>query len=719
MTARAPVTRRDFLEQAGKLSAGLLIAVHIPSTRRWRVVPAEAEVETGPFAPNAWLTILPDNTVHVMVDRSEMGQGVATSLPMLIAEELEADWATIQIAFAPADKSYFNPLFGMQGTGASTSVRAAFNPLRKAGAAAREMLITAAATTWGVDRATCRAEKGAVIHPVKGLRLTYGQLVDKAAALPVPQDVPLKDPKDWKILGTGVLRLDTPAKVNGSAQFGIDVKVPGMLVAVVARCPVIGGKVKTFDATKAKAVPGVKQVVQISSGVAVVADGYWPAKKGRDALVVTWDDGPNTKLSSAGIAKQLSDRATKPGAVARHDGDPDAALAAAPEKRKLDATYETPFLAHATMEAMNCTAHVRADGVDIWAPTQFQTGAQGLGAALGGVPPEKVKVHTTFLGGGFGRRFEMDFISEALETSKATGSPVKVIWSREDDMHHGQYRPVSHHRMRAAIDADGRPVAWTHRIVAPSIMARLFPANVKNGLDPEAVEGGVEMPYDIPAVGVDYAMVDTGVPVGFWRSVNNSFNAFAVESFIDELAHAAEKDPYLYRRSMLRKSPRHLRVLELAAAKAGWGTPLPAHRARGIAVWKSFDSYVAQVAEVSINGDGAIRVHRVVCAFDCGPVVNPLTVEAQAQSAIVFGLTAALFGEITIAGGRVQQSNFHDYRMLRMREMPVVEVHIVQTTDPQGGVGEPGTPPIAPAVCNALFALTGKRIRSLPIKITT
>ncbi|PYO69782.1 MAG: twin-arginine translocation pathway signal protein [Gemmatimonadetes bacterium] len=707
MSTPTQVTRRAFLETAGAAGAGLVISFYLPSGLRFRSPTA------GPFAPNAWLRIGEDESVLVIVDRSEMGQGVTTALPMLLAEELEADWSRIRIEFAPADKAYTNPMFGMQGTGGSTSVRAAYTPLRKAGAAARELLVAAAAQTWGVEKAECRAERGAVVHARSKRRLTYGKLVTKAATLGAPPDVPLKDPKDWKILGTRVRRLDTPPKVDGSAQFGIDVKVPGMLVAVVARSPVFGGKVTSFDAAKTKAVPGVRQVVQISSGVAVVADGYWPAKKGRDALAVTWDEGPTASVSSATIAQLFGQRAEQAGAVARHGGDPDGTLGSAPAK--VDAVYDLPFLAHATMEPMNCTAHVRADGVDIWAPTQFQTGAQGFGAKIGGVTPDKVKVHTTYLGGGFGRRFELDFIQEALETSKAVGAPVKVIWSREDDIRNAQYRPANHHRMRAGLDANGQPVAWTHRIVAPSIMARVFPDTVKNGLDEEAVEGGVGMPYAIPNVHVDYLLTDTGIPVGFWRSVNNSYNAFAVESFIDEVAHAAKKDPYEYRRDLLGKAPRHLGALNLAASKAGWGTAPPAGRARGIAVYKSFESYVAEVAEVSVASDGAVKVHRVVCAVDCGPVVNPSIVEAQMESAIVYGLTAALYGEIAIEGGRVKQSNFHDYQMLRLAEMPKVEVYIVPSTDAQGGVGEPGTPPIAPAVANAIFAATGKRIRKLPI----
>jgi isoquinoline 1-oxidoreductase subunit beta len=710
MTSRTSVTRREFLETTGVVGAGLLLGFHLPAGGRF----GAAAVGAAPFAPNAWLRLGTDESVLVIVDRSEMGQGVTTALPMLLAEELDADWSKVRIEFAPADKAYANPLFGMQGTGGSTSVRAAWQPLRKAGAAARDMLVSAAAQTWGVDKAECRAEQGAVIHGPSRRRLSYGRLVAKAATLPVPQDVPLKEPKDWRILGTRVRRLDTPAKVDGTAEFGIDVKVPGMLVAVIARSPVRGGAVASFDAAKARAVPGVRQVVQVSSGVAVVADGYWPAKQGRDALAVTWNEGPNAQLTSASISQLLAQSADHAGAVARHDGsDPEAALAAA--ATRYDAAYELPFLAHATMEPMNCTAHVRADGVDVWAPTQFQTGAQGLGAKIGGVAPEQVTVHTTYLGGGFGRRFELDFIQEALETSKAVGAPVKVIWSREDDTQQDQYRPACYHRLRAGLDAAGQPVAWTHRIVAPSIMARVFPNLVKNGIDGEAVEGGVGMPYTVPNVHVDYLMPDTGIPVGFWRSVNNSFNAFVVESFVDELAHAAKRDPYEYRRDLLSKAPRHLGVLNLAAQQAGWGAPLAAGRSRGIAVWKSFETHVAQVAEISIDSDGTVRVHRVVCAVDCGPVVNPDIVEAQMQSAIVYGLTAALWGEITIDRGRVTQSNFNNYRVLRLAEMPRVEVHIVPSSESQGGVGEPGTPPIAPAVCNAIYAATGKRLRKLPI----
>ena len=707
MTAHLDMTRREFVHVASAVGAGLVVGFTLPACSR--------RTPAGPPVPlNAWLRIATDDSILVLVDRSEMGQGVATSLPMLLAEELEADWSKIRFEFAPAAEAYGNPaLFGMQATGGSSSVRAAWTPLRQAGAKAREVLIDAAAQTWDVDRSDCRAENGAVVHGPSDRRLTYGRLVEVAATLPLPDDPPLKDAAAFRIVGTRVARLDTPPKVDGSARFGIDVKVPGMLVAMIARCPVFGGAVAEFDATATRAVPGVRDVTQISSGVAVLADGYWPARQGREALTVRWNEGANAGVSSAGISRLLAERAGRPGAVARREGNPEAALSSAAGRH--EAEYETPFLAHATMEPMNCTAHVRADGVDIWAPTQFQSGARQLGAEIGGVALDQVRVHTTYLGGGFGRRFELDFIREALEVSQAAGAPVQVVWSREDDIRHEFYRPASYHRLRAGLSGRGQPVAWTHRIVAPSIMARVFPNFVENDLDGEAVEGGVAMPYGIPNVHVDYVLTDTGIPVGFWRSVNHSFNAFAVESFVDELAHAAGQDPYAYRRALLGGAPRYLAALELAAARAGWDTPPPAGRARGIAVHESFGSYVAQVAEVSVGGDGAVRVHRVVCAVDCGPVVNPDIVEAQMHSGIVYGLTAALYGAITIERGRVQQSNFHDYVMLQMAEMPAIEVHIVPSTESQGGVGEPGTPPIAPAVCNAIFAATGKRIRKLPI----
>ena len=711
MGTTVTLSRRDFVKVTGAAGAGLALGVYLPGCR-----PERPEAEGPAFAPNAWVRIWTNGRITIVVDRSEMGQGVATALPMLVAEELEADWSKVEIEFAPSDPAYVNPLFGLQGTGGSTSVRAAWEPLRKAGAAAREMLIAAAAAEWGVDRSACRAENGMVVH-TDGRRRPYGSLAARAAALPVPEQVTLKDPASFRIAGKATPRLDTPAKVNGSAQFGIDVRVPDMLIAVVARCPVYGGTVARVDDTNAKAGPSVRQVVPISSGIAVVGDTYWHARQGREALEIEWNEGPTARQSSARISEQLRGLAQRGGAVARTDGDAVGTLARS--ARVVRATYELPFLAHATMEPMNATARVRADGCDVWAPTQFQSGCTEAAARITGLPKEKIAVHTTYLGGGFGRRFELDFVIEALEASKATGVPVKVVWSREDDVRHDFYRPASYHDLAAGLDAGGRPVAWRHRMVAPSIMARVFPNVVKNGLDPEAVEGAAELPYGIPNVRVDYVMADTGVPVGFWRSVNHSINGFVVESFVDELAHAAGRDPFEYRRELLADRPRHRRVLELAAEKAGWGTRTPAGRHRGIAVHKSFESFVAQVAEVSVAADGAVRVHRVVCAVDCGPVVNPNTVEAQMESGIVYGLTAALYGAVTIKDGRAEQSNFHDYPMLRMREMPQVEVHIVPSTESQGGVGEPGTPPIAPAICNAIFAGTGKRLRKLPIGTVT
>jgi isoquinoline 1-oxidoreductase subunit beta len=711
MTAR--VSRRDFVKAGAAAGAGLVVAVYLPGCGRG--TPAAQDAATATFVPNAWLRIGPDGWVTVLVDRSEMGQGVDTSLPMLVAEELDADWKRVRVEHAPAGEAYINPLFGIQGTGGSTSVRAAFRPLREAGAKARAMLVAAAASTWGVDAKGLRTESGTVIGP-NGKKLTYGALADKAATMPVPETVTLKDPKDWKLIGTRVPRVDLKSKVTGTAGFGIDATAPGMLTAVVARPPVFGGRVKSFDPAAAKASPGVKAVIQIGSGVAVIADTYWNAKKGRDALTVVWYEGALAKTSSESIRAQFASLANRPGVTARKDGNAAAALAGG--AKRIEAVYEVPYLAHACMEPMNTAAHVRSDGVTVWSPTQYQmgngAGVRGIASKLTGIPEDKVEVHTTYLGGGFGRRFELDFVIDAIETSKAIGAPVKVVYSREDDIQHDFYRPATYNKLAAALDAKGAPVAWTHRIVGPSISSRFGP--LKNGIDESSVEAAAGMPYAVPNVKVDWIRAEPGIPVGFWRSVGNSQNSFIVESFIDEVAHAAGKDPFEFRRALLEKHPRHKAVLELAAEKAGWGTALPEGRARGIAVQESFGSYVAQVAEVSVSPEGKPKVHRIVCAVDCGTVVNPDTVEAQMESAIVFGLSAALSGEITIKDGRVVQNNFNDYPVLRMNEMPVVEVHIVKSTEPPGGVGEPGTPPAAPAVCNAIFALTGKRVRRLPIR---
>lgn len=715
--SRTELSRRDFVRAGIAAGAGLTIAIHLPGCS-----PRAPVVSGPPFEPNAWLKIGTDGVVTVVVDKSEMGQGVLTSLPQMIMEELDGDWTTVRIESAPAGAEYINPAFGLQGTGGSTSVRVSMKPLREAGARARAMLVAAAAQQWGIEPSACSTENGFVKETGKRRKLSYGELATAAAALPVPESVTLKDPKDFKLIGTSAKRLDLAGKVNGTAGFGIDASPEGALVAVVARAPVLGATVTGFAADPALAVPGVKQVVQIDSGVAVVATGYWAAVKGREALKVSWSKSPMAGLTSAGIATRLRALASKPGVTGRHDGD--AATALRKAAKRVEATYDAPFLAHACMEPMNCTAWVEGDKATVWAPTQFQSGgglgAQGITAKLTGLPDTAVTVHTTYLGGGFGRRFELDFIIDAVQTSQAVGGPVKVIWPREDDMRHDFFRPVSLSKLTAGLDEDGKPVAWSQTVVTPSIMSRFTAVfgPLPNGVDGTSIEGTADIAYAIPNIHCGWVNAELGVPIGFWRSVGHSQNGFKAECFIDEMAHAAGADPYKYRRDLLANAPRHRGALELAATMSAWGTPLPAGRARGIAVVSSFGSYVAEVAEVSIE-DGKIRVHRVVCAIDCGMVVNPDIVAAQVESAVVFGLTAALHGKITIDKGAAVEGNFDTYPMLRIDEMPVVEVHIVPSTEAPGGVGEPGTPPIAPAVANAVFALTGQRLRSLPLVLGT
>jgi isoquinoline 1-oxidoreductase beta subunit len=699
------LSRREFLKAGAAVSGGLLLGFRLPLDS------ALAE-PAGAFATNAFLRIDPAGAVTALVPQSEMGQGVLTSLPMLLAEELEADWKTVRFEQTGADKVYTNPIIGTQLTGGSSSVRGFWEPLGRAGAAARTMLIAAAAKAWRVDAASCHAENGTVAHGPSGRKLTYGELADRAALQPVPKDIKLKSPDEYRLLGKGLHRLDTPLKVTGSAVFGLDVKRPGLLTAAVERCPVFGGKAAGYNEAAARSVPGVRHVVPIASGVAVVADSYWAAKKGRDALGVRWDEGPLANLSSGGITRMFEEASKQEGLVARNEENASKVLGAS--SRKIEAVYRVPYLAHATMEPMNCTAHVQPGRCEIWAPTQAQGFAQQTAAKLTGLPPEAVFIHTTYLGGGFGRRAEQDFLAEAVEISKAIGAPVKVVWTREDDIRHDHYRPAMVHRFTAALGADGMPAAWMHRIVGPSILATH--GMLSGGVDRTSVEGAANLPYEIPNLRVEYVQKDPGVPVGFWRSVGSSHNAFVTECFFDELASTAGKDPYEMRRMLLRNHPRHLGVLELAAAKAGWGSPLPKDRYRGIAVAESFKSFVAQVAEVSVADDGTVRVHRVVCATDCGLYVNPDTVEAQMQGGIVFGLTAALMGAITLEKGKVREGNFDDYPMLRMLQMPAVEVHLVRNREAPGGVGEPGVPPIAPAVANAVFAARGKRIRVLPLR---
>ncbi|OLC76136.1 MAG: hypothetical protein AUH78_07450 [Gemmatimonadetes bacterium 13_1_40CM_4_69_8] len=692
--SHATVNRREFLKTGAAAGASLVIGLYLPT---FDPSASHAAAAREPFKPNAWIEIRPDSSVIIWTGRSEMGQGVRTAMPMIVAEELEADWTRVRVAQADAD-----PAYGDQFTVGSRSVRSGFEPLRKAGAAAREMLIGAAALTWNVPREACRARNGIVEHAPTGRRLGYGDLAARAATFPVPADPPLKRPSEFRILGTRVPRVDTPDKVSGAAIFGLDVRVPGMVYAAVARCPVFGGRVRTFDPAPALAVPGVQHVVQISSGVAVVADRTWAAFQGKKALKIDWDEGATARWSSDGIWRAFAAAAARPGEVVRTVGDVDANLKAA--TRTVEAMYQAPYLAHACMEPMNCTAQVRGGRCEIWAPTQSPQGVQRAAARVTGLPLEAITVHVTYLGGGFGRRGgPVDYATEAVELAQKIAGPVQVVWTREDDIQNALYRPATYNVLRGGLDARGAPLAWSHRLVGPEGGAFLI------------TRGADELIYRVPHFRLERVIDDPGIPVAPWRGVGPSQNGWVVESFVDELAHAAGKDPYAYRRELVAGQPRLLGVLDLAAQRAAWGSAPPAGRSRGIALWQFGETFVAQVAEVSVASDREVRVHRVVCAADCGILVNPDTVEAQLQSAIVYGLTAALYGEITIDRGRVAQSNFSDYRMLELAEMPEIEVHLVQSEAAPGGVGEAGLPPIAPAVCNAIFAGTGKRIRRLPI----
>ena len=691
------VGRRGFLKAGAAAAGGLFIGFHLPESDKLEAA------TTSAAKLNAYIHIGSDDIVTFSIHKSEMGQGPVTSLSQLLGEELDCDWKQIRTEFAPVDPAY-GPL---QGTFGSMSIRTCWDPLRKAGASARDMLLDAAAQKWGVAKALLRTDKGYVINTATNARLSYGSLADAAGKLSPPAKVAVKDPSQFRLIGTSPKRLDTPAKVNGSAEFGLDARRPGMVYAVVARCPVFGGKVASFDATKAKAVPGVQQVVQITRGVAVVADNTWSAMEGRKALQLQFDEGKNANLSSASIRELFVNLAAKPGAIARNDGDANAALSSG--AKKLEAVYEAPYMSHAPMEPMNCTADVRPDSAEVWVSTQIQTAAMGSTAKITGLSPDKIQIHTMFLGGGFGRRGGDDFVSEAVEISKAIGKPVKLTWSREDDMQHDLYRPASYTTFAGALDKDGWPVAWNTRVVCPSF------GGLQKGVDRTSVEGIVDLEYAIPNFHVDYHPPDVDIPTTYWRSVGYSQNTFFSESFLDELAHAAGKDPVDFRRHLLAKSPRLLGVLELAAAKAGWGKPLPAGHGRGIAVVNNIGSYNAQVAEVSVD-KGKLRVHRVVCAVDCGHAINPAGIEQQIQSGIVYGLSSAMKGSITIERGRVVQGNFNHYDVLRIDEMPVVEVHIVPSQAAPGGIGEASTPSIIPAVANAIFAVTGKRLRKLPIR---
>jgi isoquinoline 1-oxidoreductase subunit beta len=702
-------SRRRFLQASAATGGGLMLSLSLPFAN------GNAEAADG-FAPNAFIRIGGDGQIVLTMPYVEMGQGTYTSIPMLIAEELEVDLKQVRLEHAPPnEKLYGNPLLGgVQATGNSNAVRAAWQPLRQAGATARTMLVAAAAKRWNVDPVSCRAQSGEVLHPPTGRRIKYGALAADAARVPIPKGVVLKRPEDFKLIGTAAKRLDTPAKVNGTAVYGIDVRPPGVKFATLAQSPVFGGRVKRVDDTAAKAVKGVRQIVRLDDAVAVVADHMGAAKKGLAALVIEWDDGPHAKLDTQAIAAELENATLNPGAVAQNIGNIDKAMASA--VTRIEATYQVPFLAHATMEPMNCTVHVRKDGCEVWVGNQVLARAQATAAKTTGLPLDKVVVHNHLIGGGFGRRLEIDGVTRAVEIAQHVDGPVKVVWTREEDIQHDMYRPCFFDRISAGLDERGMPVAWNHRFAGSSIIARWAPPLFNNGLDPDTTDGAIDLVYALPNMHVEYVRVEPpGIPTAFWRSVGPSHNVFVAESFIDELAAAAKQDPVAYRLALLDKAPRAKAVLELAAEKAGWGQPLPERVGRGVSVQFVFATYMAQVAEVEVSKDGAVRVRRVVCAVDCGTVVNPDTVRAQIESAIMFGVTAALYGKITLKDGRVEQTNFDSYQILRMNEAPAVEIHIVQSSEPPGGMGEAGTSAIAPAVTNAIFAATGKRSRKLPI----
>jgi isoquinoline 1-oxidoreductase beta subunit len=700
------IDRGRFLKLAGGIGAGLCIGVALPLGMKPADLVARAAGET-PFAPNAWIRIAPDDLVTVMVSKSEMGQGITTGFCTIVAEELDAPFANIRYEFAPAAPAYIDAYFGEQATGGSTSTPDDFLPLRQAGATARAMLISAAATGWSVEPATCVAKNGVVTHPPSGRSATYGSLTQAAASLAVPKDVPLKDPATYTLIGKHVARVDTPIKVNGKAKYGIDVVVPGMVYATVVRPPVFGGTIAHFDAAKALQTPGVLDVFAISSGVAIVAKNTWATRQGRAALHVAWNDGPNARLDSKTLFER-SRRLVGSALVAKKVGDPAGAAGTT-----VTSTFETPFLAHAPMEPMNATADVRSDSVEVWAPTQVQTRSQQTAMKITGLPADKVTIHTTFLGGGFGRRLDAEYVADAVEISKHVGKPVKVTWPREEDIQHDYYRPMSVNALRGTVDANGKLVALSHTVVADSVAKRWAPPLYKDGIDPLALDGVWNTPYDIPNVEFRYVDLASGVPVGFMRAPAANANTFATEVFVDELAHAAGKDPYAFRMAMLAKAPRAAGVLKAAAEAAGWGKPMPAGRALGIALTSWGGSVGALVAEVSLDGKKPV-VHRTVMAVDCGVVINPDIVRMQVQGAVNYGLAMAQSSKITIEHGRVQQNNFYDYTVLRNSDAPSTHVVIVASNEKPTGIGELGTPPIAPAVANAVFHLAGKRLYTLP-----
>ena len=708
----AIASRRDFLKltATAAVGGGLIFALKL----RTNAIMSDERVSGAPFAPNAFLRIDRTGNVTFIVPYVEMGQGTYTSIPMLIAEELEVDIGNVVIEHAPPNEElYINPLFGLQATGGSTAIRASWEPMRHAGATARTMLVAAAANVWKVAPDTCHAENGSVVHVASGRRLGYGALADAAAKLPVPSKVALKEPADFKLIGTSHKRLDTPDKLDGSAKFGIDARLPGMTYAVVAIAPTFGGKLASADEAKAKAVSGVTRVIRMEDAVAVIGIHTFAAKQGLMAANPTWAAGPNARLSTADIAAQLAAAASKPGVVVRQDGDAVATIAKAPST--FEAVYEQPFLAHAAMEPMNCTVHVTRTGCEVWVGTQVAARTQEIVAKVTGLAASRVRVHNHLLGGGFGRRLEIDGIERAARIATQVDGPVQVIWTREEDIQHDMYRPYYYDRLTAGLDARGKPVGWLHRFAGSSILARFAPVAVQNGVDPDAIDGVAPPPYAVADMHVEWvAHEPPGIPTAFWRGVGSTRGTFVIESFIDELAQKANEDPLTFRLALLQKNPRAAAVLQLAADRSGWAKAPPPGRGRGIALCTGFGSFIAQVVEVAV-AQGEVKVTRVVCATDCGMIVNPDTVRAQMEGGIVFGLSAALYGEITLKDGRVEQSNFHDYRVLRINESPVIEVYLVGSSEAPGGIGEPGCSCVMPALTNAVFAATGKRVRKLPV----
>ncbi|HJU87981.1 MAG TPA: xanthine dehydrogenase family protein molybdopterin-binding subunit [Gemmatimonadaceae bacterium] len=723
MSAPTDVTRRDFVATGAGAGAALLVGFWLPGVarplERLTSTPSGGSPSVAPFEPNAWLRIDQDGTITFHCYKSEMGQGVWTALPMLVAEELDADWRHIKVERAP-----IRSRFGDPNTGGSDSIKSAWLPMRRAGAAARLMLVGAAAKRWAVKESECTTKDGEVLHSASGRRVAYGDLVAEAATMPVPdmEKVPLKDPKNFRLIGRATSRLDAPLKVNGAAKYGLDVRVPGMLVAAVERGPTLTAKIARYDESAARAVPGVRRVIalephtraKLPARVAVLADDTYAAMRGRRALAVQWADAENDFASEPYRAKCLSLAGAQEFTPVSAKGDVAGILQSA--TRTFEATYEQPYLAHATMEPANCTAHVHDGRCEIWAPTQYPMWAIGAAANQAGVEPRNVDINVTFMGGGFGRRINPDFVIEAVQLSKAAGVPVQVVWTREDDVRHDFYRPAGVQRLTAALDSSGRPIAWRHRLVGPSTRAFYNPEARDKLYEDEIYGAGV--PYAIPNHSLEFVYAPSPIALGWWRGVAHTQNTFATESFIDELAHHAKADPLDYRRRLIDDSPRLARVLEIAAERSGWGKPLPRGRGRGVAINDYGGTMVAEVAEVTVTGD-EVRVDRVTVAFDCGQVVNPSIVAAQVEGGVAWGLSAALHEEITAERGRVRQGNFHEYQLLRFAEMPVVDVHIVPSAEAPTGVGEPPVPPIMPAVTNAIFAATGRRVRRLPVRLSS